>query len=50
MNMGAKLMKEKMEYMIRFLHSNIEIFDWSHDDMSGIDHAIAVYRLNVDPG
>ena len=32
-----------------FLRRNLEVFAWSHEDMSGISPEVIVYILNVDP-
>ena len=32
-----------------FLHRNMEVFAWSHEDISGINLEDIVYVMNVDP-
>ena len=32
-----------------FLKMNQDVFAWSHEDMPGIDLAVIVHRLNVNP-
>jgi hypothetical protein len=34
---------------MNFLHRNIEVFAWSHEDMPGISPEEIVHVLNVDP-
>lgn len=35
--------------LIGFLKENLDIFDWSHADMVGIDPDVMCHRLNIDP-
>ena len=35
--------------LVRFLKKNIDVFSWSHEDMSGIDPSVITHRLNVSP-
>ena len=35
--------------LVRFLKKNIDVFAWSHEDMSGIDPSVITHRLNVSP-
>ena len=35
--------------LIYFLRKNIDVFAWSHEDMSGIDPSVIIHRLNVHP-
>ena len=32
-----------------FLRENQDVFNWSHEDMPGIDASVIVHRLNVSP-
>jgi hypothetical protein len=34
---------------MNFLHRNIEVFAWSHEDMPGINAEEIVHVLNMDP-
>ena len=39
-------MKKKL---VQFLKKNLDLFSWSHEDMSGISLKVIQHRLNVDP-
>ena len=34
--------------IVEFLKENLDVFAWTHEDMSGIDDRVIVHRLNVD--
>ena len=34
---------------VQFLKKNLDLFSWSHEDMSGISLKVIQHRLNVDP-
>ena len=36
-------------FNIRFLKENLDVFAWSHEDMSGISPEVIQHKLNVDP-
>ena len=43
-------MKEKMKQdLVQFLRKSIDVFAWSHEDMSGIDPSVITHRLNMYP-
>ena len=43
-------MKEKARKdLIQFLRKSIDVFAWSHDDMSGINLSVITRRLNMYP-
>ena len=43
-------MKEKARKdLIQFLRKSIDVFAWSHDNMTGIDPSVITHRLNVYP-
>ena len=43
-------MEEKTKLdLIQFLRENIDVFAWSHKDMSGIDSGVITHCLNVYP-
>ena len=43
-------MKMKMKQdLVHFLKKSIDVFTWSHKDMSGIDPSVIIHRLNVYP-
>ena len=46
---GANLEEKIKKDLIRFLRENIDVFAWSHKDMSGIDPSVITYCLNVHP-
>ena len=37
------------EKLISFLREYKDVFAWSNEDMSGIDHSVIAHKLNVDP-
>jgi hypothetical protein len=45
---GSQLPQLVKEDMVVFLRRNIDVFTWSHEDMSGIDPSVIVHKLNVD--
>ena len=46
---GANLEGKIKKGLICFLRKNIDVFAWSHEDMSGIDPSVITHRLNVHP-
>ena len=46
---GANLEEKMKDDLIHFLRENIDVFAWSHEDMSGIDPSVITNRLNVYP-
>ena len=46
---GADLEEKIKKDLIRFLRENIDVFTWSHEDMSGINPSVITHRLNVHP-
>ena len=46
---GADLEGKIKKDLIRFLRENIDVFTWSHEDMSGINPSVITHRLNVHP-
>ncbi|XP_030946064.1 uncharacterized protein LOC115970597 [Quercus lobata] len=46
---GADLEEEIKKDLVQFLKKNIDVFAWSHEDMSGIDPSVITHRLNVCP-
>ena len=46
---GTSLNLQTKKEIINFLRSNLDVFAWSHEDMSGIATDIIQHRLNVDP-
>jgi hypothetical protein len=49
LQIGTCLTQEVREGLMNFLHRNMEIFAWSHEDMSGISPEEIIHVLNVDP-
>ena len=45
----ADLEEKIKKDLIRFLRENIDVFAWSHEDMSSIDPRIITHRLNIYP-
>ena len=35
--------------IVEFLKQNLDVFAWTHEDMSGIDNDVIEHKLNVDP-
>jgi hypothetical protein len=50
LQIGTCLEQEDREGLVKFLHSNVEVFAWSHEDMPGISPEEIVHMLNVNPG
>jgi hypothetical protein len=50
LQIGTCLDKEVREGLVKFLHRNVEVFAWSHEDMPGIRPEEIVHVLNVNPG
>ena len=46
---GADLEGQIKKDLIHFLRENIDVFAWSHEDMSGIDPSVITHRMNIYP-
>ena len=46
---GADLEGKIKKDLICFLRENIDVFAWSHKDMSGINPSVITHRLNIYP-
>ena len=46
---GLQLLGCLGDQLVSFLKEHKDVFAWSHEDMPGIDPAIIVHKLNVDP-
>ena len=46
---GSQLPRCLWDQLVNFLKEHKDVFAWSHEDMPGINPAIIVHRLNVDP-
>ena len=46
---GADLEEKNKKDLIQLLKKNVDVFAWSHEDMSGIDPSVITYCLNVCP-
>ena len=46
---GTTLSPEMRMRLVQFLKENLDIFTWSHEDMSGISPRVIEHKLNVDP-
>ena len=46
---GTTLSPEMRTKLIQFLKENIDVFAWSHKDMSGISPKVIQHKLNVNP-
>ena len=46
---GANLEGKIKKDLIHLLRENIDVFAWSHEDMSGINPSVITHCLNVHP-
>ena len=46
---GTTLSPKMRTKLIQFLKENIDVFAWSHEDMSGISPKVIQHKLNVNP-
>ena len=46
---GARLEPEMKSKVTQFLGDNQDVFDWTHEDMLGIEKEVIVHHLSVDP-
>ena len=46
---GTSMEEKTKQDLVQFLRENIDVFAWSHEDMSGIDPGVITHRLNVYP-
>ena len=46
---GTTLNPEMRIKLIQFLKENLDVFAWSHGDMSGISPKVIQHKLNVNP-
>ena len=46
---GADLEENTKKDLVHFLKKSIDVFVWSHKDMSGIDPSVITHHLNVNP-
>ena len=44
---GGELDPSMKEEIVGFLKKNLDIFAWTHEDMSGIDNKVIKHHLNV---
>jgi hypothetical protein len=49
LQIGTCLNEKVQEGLVNFLHRNLEVFDWSHEDMPRISLEEIVLVLNMDP-
>ena len=47
---GANLEPGVKERLIQLLHDYVEVFDWSYEDIPGLDADIVVHRLPTKEG
>ena len=47
-NIGTTLSPEMRTKLVQFLKENLDIFAWSHEDMSGISPKVIQHKLSVD--
>ena len=46
---GTSMKEKTKQDLVQFLRENIDVFAWSHEDMSGINPNVITHRLNVYP-
>ena len=46
---GMTMSVDMKKKLVQFLKKNLDLFSWSHEDMSGISLKVIQHRLNVDP-
>ena len=46
---GTTLSPGMRAKLIQFLKKNLDVFTWSHEDMSGISPEVIQHKLNVNP-
>ena len=46
---GTTMNTDTKKKLVQLLKENLDIFAWSHEDVSGISTKIIQHRLNVDP-
>ena len=46
---GTMLNLRMRTRLIQFLKENLDVFAWSHEDMSGISPEVIQHKLNVNP-
>ena len=46
---GTSMKMKTKQDLVHFLKKSIDVFAWSHKDMSGIDPSVITHRLNVYP-
>ena len=44
---GTSMKEKTKQDLVQFLRKSIDIFAWSHEDMSGIDPSVITHQLNV---
>ncbi|KAL2480538.1 RNase H domain-containing protein [Abeliophyllum distichum] len=49
LQVGKKLVEKMKEKMKQFMRENIDVFEWKHSDIVGIDPSVACHVLKVDP-
>jgi len=48
LKIGSQLEQELKTQLIDFLRSNLDVFAWTHADMTGISSGIACHALNIN--
>ena len=46
---GVGMEKKTKQDLVQFLKKSIDVFAWSHKDMSSIDPSVTTHHLNVYP-
>ena len=49
LKIGSQLRTKLRDQLIDFLRHNLDVFAWTHADMTGISPDVACHVLNIDP-
>jgi len=49
LKIGTQLESELKTQLIDFLRNNLDVFAWTHANMTGISSEIACHALNINP-
>lgn len=45
----ASMERKMKQDLVQFLKKSVDVFAWSHENMSGIDPSVITHRLNIYP-
>ncbi|XP_021827212.1 uncharacterized protein LOC110767855 [Prunus avium] len=49
LQIGTRMTTVVRESLVKFLEANLDVFAWTHEDMTGINPEIITHRLSIDP-